>query len=62
MGAVNTNGVSLAAIREQDYGQLPENPKAEYLEPNEISTYGAELTTTARQPISKYRMPRPAFC
>ena len=56
MGAVNTNGVSLAAIREQDYGQLPENPKAEYLEPNEISTYGAELTTTARQPISKYRM------
>lgn len=56
MGAVNTNGVSLAALREQKYGQLPENPKGEYLEPNEISTYGAELTTTARQPISKYRM------
>lgn len=56
MGAVNTNSISLAVIRETKMGQLPVSGEAEYLEPNEISTFGAEITTVARQPISKYRM------
>lgn len=37
-------------------GQLPAGGEAEYLEPNEISNFGTEVTTIARQPISKYRM------
>lgn len=56
MGAVNTNSISLAVIREITAGQLPGSGEAEYLEPNEISSFGAEITTVARQPISKYRM------
>lgn len=56
MGAVNTNSISLAYIREQTLGQLPATGTAEYLEPNDISGYGVEITTVARNPISKYRM------
>ena len=56
MGAVNTNSISLAAIREDALGQLPATGTAEYLEPNDISAYGAEISTTARNPISKNRM------
>lgn len=56
MGAVNTNSISLAFIREQTMGQLPATGTAEYLEPNDISAYGVEITTVARNPISKYRM------
>lgn len=56
MGAVNTNSISLATIREEILGQLPETGTAEYLEPNDISGYGVEITTVARNPISMYRM------
>lgn len=55
MGAVNTNSVSLAYIEETEFGQLPSTGVAEYLEPNEISDYGADISTTARNPISKDR-------
>lgn len=56
MGAVNTNSFSLAVMRELVAGQVPTTGEAEYLEPNEVTTFGAEITTIARQPISKYRM------
>lgn len=56
MGAVNTNSTSMAVIAESTMGQLPVSGEALYMEPNEISTYGSEITTVARQPISKYRM------
>ena len=58
MGAVNTNSISLAVIREQAVGQLPATGMAEYLEPNDISSYGVEISTVARNPISKDRMNR----
>ena len=56
MGAVNTNSISLASIREQAAGELPATGEAEFLEPNDISAYGVEITTVARKPISKSRM------
>lgn len=55
MGAVNTNSVSLAYIEESELGVIPASGVAEYLEPNEISDYGTDITTTARNPISKDR-------
>lgn len=55
MGAVNTNAISLAYIRETVLGELPAAGVAEYLEPNDITEYGAQITTTVRNPISKNR-------
>lgn len=55
MGAVNTNSVSIAFTEETSLG-IPEVAAiAEYLEPNDITDYGADITTTARNPISKDR-------
>lgn len=55
MGAVNTNSVSLAFTEETSLGVPATAAVAEYLEPNDISDYGADITTTARNPISKDR-------
>lgn len=55
MGAVNTNSVSLAFTEELSLGVPDTAAVAEYLEPNDISDYGADITTTARNPISKDR-------
>lgn len=58
MGAVNTNSVSLAITEEESIGVLPATVEAEYMEPNEISDYGSDITTVARNPISKDRQNR----
>ena len=58
MGSVNTNSISLAIAEESNIGVLPSTVVAEYLEPNEISDYGADITTVARNPISKDRQNR----
>lgn len=58
MGAVNTNSVSLAITEEQSIGVLPATVMAEYMEPNEITDYGSDITTVARNPISKDRQNR----
>ena len=55
MVAVNTNSVSLAVTEEIDMGIAPVNAIAEYLEPNDISEYGASITTVTRNPISRDR-------
>lgn len=58
MGSVNTNSISLAIAEENSIGVLPSTVVAEYLEPNEISDYGADISTVARNPISKDRQNR----
>lgn len=58
MGSVNTNSISLAIVEEESIGVLPSTVAAEYLEPNEISDYGADISTVARNPISKDRQNR----
>lgn len=55
MGAVNTNNVALSVAVETSLGVAPANAAAEYLEPNSIDTYGATITTVARNPISRDR-------
>lgn len=55
MGAVNTNSVSIAFTEETSLGVPVPAAVAEYLEPNDITDYGADITTTARNPISKDR-------
>lgn len=58
MGRVLTNNISLAYSIEATFGVL--NPSGEWklLEPNDISTFGATITTVARNPISKTRQRR----
>lgn len=58
MGRVLTNNISLAYSIEATFGVL--NPSGEWklLEPNDISTFGASITTTPRSPISKTRQRR----
>lgn len=58
MGAVNTNSISLAITEETSIGVLPSSVVAEYMEPNEVGDYGADITTVARNPISKDRQNR----
>ena len=56
MGRVLTNNVALAYTIETSLGV----PGTDWflLEPNEISTFGAEITTVARDPISRFRQRR----
>lgn len=58
MGRVLTNNISLAYSVEAIFGVL--NPGGEWklLEPNDISTFGATITTVARNPISRTRQRR----
>ena len=58
MSRVLTNNISLAYSIEATFGVL--NPSGEWklLEPNDISTFGATITTVARNPISRTRQRR----
>lgn len=53
--AVQTNTVNIAYSREETLGNLPASPSWKNVEPNDISTFGATITTVARAPISQNR-------
>lgn len=55
MSKVSTNTVSLQFCREASLGVLPGSPLWKLLEPNSIGGFGANITTVARNPISKDR-------
>lgn len=55
MGRVLTNNISLAYAIEASLAVLPGSPTWKLLEPNDISTFGATITTVSRTPISKNR-------
>lgn len=55
MAIVKTNNISLAYAIESTLGTLPGSPTWKLLEPNDITTFGATITTVAREPISKDR-------
>lgn len=52
MAQVLTNNSTLSYAIEQTPGVLPGSPSWKKLEPNNITAYGAEITTVARNPIS----------
>jgi len=58
MGRVLTNSTTLAVAIEDTIGVLPLSPEWRVLEPNTIGTYGATITTVARNPISRNRQRR----
>lgn len=58
MGRVLTNNISIQAAREASLGTLPGSPDWKLLEPNSIGTFGADITTVKRQPISNDRQNR----
>jgi hypothetical protein len=58
MGRVLTNNFGLAYAVEDSLGVLPGSPSWKTLEPNAINTFGANVTTVARSPISKERQRR----
>lgn len=55
MARVLTNNVSLQYTVESSIGVLPGSPQWKLLEPNNISAYGASITTVARRPIAQER-------
>lgn len=55
MARVLTNNTSLRYAVESSIGVLPGSPKWRLLEPNSVNTFGAEITTTERRPISAER-------
>lgn len=57
MGVTKTNNFSLAYAIQTAYGTLG-STLWKLLEPNDISTFGAEITKVARSPISKRRARR----
>ncbi|MCH9665877.1 MAG: hypothetical protein K0U41_08545 [Gammaproteobacteria bacterium] len=58
MANVDTNNVTLSFAIESTLGTLPTTPTWLLLEPNTIDTFGATLTTVAREPISRNRQRR----
>ena len=59
MGQVRTNNITLSVTRETAVlGVLPAQPIWSLLEPNSIGTFGATITTVARDPISRNRQRR----
>ena len=58
MGRVLTNNISLAYSIEAAFGVLNTSGEWKLLEPNDISTFGATITTVSRNPISKTRQRR----
>lgn len=58
MAQVLTNNTGLAYARESSLGVLPGSPDWKVLEPNSFGTFGAQITTVARSPISKLRQRR----
>lgn len=55
MSKVSTNNVSVQYAIESTIGVLPGSPLWQLMEPNDIGSYGATLTTVSRRPISKDR-------
>jgi len=55
MGRVLTNNTALQIAKEATPGVLPASPTWFALEPNGINTFGSEITTVARRPISRNR-------
>ena len=58
MAQVLTNNTGLAYARESSLGVLPGSPVWRGAEPNSQGTFGATITTVARNPISKLRQKR----
>ncbi|RUQ77928.1 hypothetical protein ELZ22_17630, partial [Brucella abortus] len=58
MGRVLTNNVSMQVAKEDTLGVLPVSPDWKLLEPNTIGSFGATITTVARDPISKDKQRR----
>lgn len=58
MALTKTNEFSLAAATEATLGILPGSPVWDLLEPNTLNAFGATVTKTARNPISKIRQRR----
>lgn len=58
MGRSLTNNTSLSVAIEDSVGVLPGSPIWDVLEPNSINTFGAEITTVSRDPISVDRQRR----
>lgn len=55
---VKSNAVTLAIVEQTGLDTLPGSPVWEFLEPNEINTFGATITTVSRNPISTQRAAR----
>jgi hypothetical protein len=55
---VRTNATTLALTEQTALDTLPGSPVWEYLEPNDITTFGATISTVARNPISNQRARR----
>lgn len=55
MARVLTNNVSLQYAIESSIGVLPGSPLWKLTEPNNVSAYGASISTVARRPISRQR-------
>jgi hypothetical protein len=58
MSLVKTNEISLQVAIEASLATLPGSPIWNLLEPNTINSFGATITKTARNPISKLRQRR----
>jgi len=58
MSRVLTNNTTLSYAIEESIGILPASPTWFTLEPNALGTYGATITTVARDPISRNRQRR----
>jgi len=58
MSLVKVNEISLAAAIEASLGTLPASPVWDLLEFNTINSFGATITKTARNPISRLRQRR----
>lgn len=58
MGQTLTNNTGLNFAREDSLGVLPGSPDWKGLEPNAINEFGSDITTVARDPISKSRQRR----
>ena len=58
MSRVLTNNTTLSYAIESAIGVLPGSPTWHILEPNSLGSYGATITTVARDPISRNRQRR----
>lgn len=58
MSFSKTNNLSVSVAIEDSLGVLPSTPLWVRLEPNSLDTYGAEITTVPRAPISNTRQNR----
>lgn len=58
MGRINSSNVNLSMAIEESLGVLPATPAWKNQDFNTIPTYGAQLTTTPRNPISRNRQKR----